>query len=485
MAKDRAPRFHERWAQLRFSVVGQLLAAPPAKGELRAALEALAVREWRHPASGAPIRFGVSTIERWYYRALRERQDPVRVLRRKRRRDAGRHSAMSAGLRQALLAQYAAHKSWSAQLHHDNLAALAEKQPALGPMPSYSTVRRFLRAHGLDKRRPLTSRQTTGARAAEARLAAREVRSFEVEHVGGLWHFDYHHCSRKVLTPRGEWQTPILLGVLDDRSRLACHLQWYWAETAENLVHGLMQAFMRRGLPRAIMSDNGAAMTAAETTQGLARLGILHETTLPYSPYQNAKQEAFWGPVEGRLMAMLEGVADLTLAQLNEATQAWVEQDYNRKLHSEIGEAPIARFLAGPTVMRPCPDGATLKLAFTRSERRTLRKSDGTIVVEGRRFEVPNRYHHLVSLDVCYAGWDLSQVHLADAHTGAVLCRLFPLDKTKNADGMRRSIAPLDETTLTIQPSAGLPPLLAKMLDLRAATGLPPAYLVKDEGEET
>jgi hypothetical protein len=23
--------------------------------------------------------------------------------------------------------------------------------------------------------------------------------------------------------------------------------------------------------------------------------------SMPYSPYQNAKQEAFWGPVEGRL----------------------------------------------------------------------------------------------------------------------------------------------------------------------------------------
>ena len=51
---------------------------------------------------------------------------------------------------------------------------------------------------------------------------------------------------------------------------------------------------------------------------------------------ENAKQEAFWGPVEGRLMAMLDGIADLSLAQLNEATQAWVEQDYNRKLHSRL-----------------------------------------------------------------------------------------------------------------------------------------------------
>ncbi|MCW2311494.1 hypothetical protein M2244_001227 [Rhodoferax antarcticus] len=39
----------------------------------------------------------------------------------------------------------------------------------------------------------------------------------------------------------------------------------------------------------------------------------MHQTTLPYSPYQNAKQESFWGRIEGRLMAMLEGDEGLTL----------------------------------------------------------------------------------------------------------------------------------------------------------------------------
>jgi hypothetical protein len=116
-------------------------------------------------------------------------------------------------------------------------------------------------------------------------------------------------------------------------------------------------------------------MTATEITEGLVRLGILHQTTLPYSPYANGKQEVLWASVEGRLMAMLEGVDDLTLARLNEATQAWVEQDYNRKRHSEIDDTPLARFLAGPSVTRPCPDAAALRLAFTRTERRTLRKS--------------------------------------------------------------------------------------------------------------
>ena len=92
---------------------------------------------------------------------------------------------------------------------------------------------------------------------------------------------------------------------------------------------------------------------------------------------------------------------------------------------------------------RPCPDTAALRQAFTRTERRTLRKSDGTAVIEGRRFEVPNRYRHLSLLEVRFAVWDLTQVHLVDPHTGAVLCRLFPQDKAANASGLRRGLQPI------------------------------------------
>jgi putative transposase len=492
---------HERWARLRFSMIGALLAAPPAKGALRASLQELAAREWRHPSTGAPVRFSVSTIERWLYRARNEQHDPVGVLRRKRRGDAGAQTSMTPMMREALRAQYGAHKSWSAQLHRDNLVALAESRPELWPVPSYTTVRRFLAASGLTRRRAATTRQTDGTLAATARLEAREVRGFEAEYVNGLWHWDCHHGSRKVLTPRGEWRTPILFGVLDDRSRLACHLQWYLAENAENIAHGLSQAMQKRGLPRSAMSDNGSAMTAVEITEGLARIGIVHQTTLPYSPYQNGKQEVLWASVEGRLMAMLEGVDDLTLARLNEATQAWAEQDYNRKRHSEIDDTPLARFLAGPTVSRPCPDAATLRLAFTRAERRTLRRSDGTAVIEGRRFEVPNRYRHLSLLEVRFAAWDLTQVHLVDPHTGTVLCRLFPQDKAANASGLRRALQSVTDTPGSAEsvtpPSSkpaspkssspksgrGIGPLLERMLDRQAATGLPPAYLPKDEGD--
>ena len=110
---DRHGRRQERWAQLRFAVVGALLAAPPKKGELQPVLTALAAREWQHPIRHEPVRFARSTLERWYYQAKKARLDPVAELRRKVRKDIGRLNVADA-VKDVLRAQHAAHKSWSA-----------------------------------------------------------------------------------------------------------------------------------------------------------------------------------------------------------------------------------------------------------------------------------------------------------------------------------------------------------------------------------
>ena len=322
-------------ARLRFSIIGALFAAPPAKGELHGALRALAAKPWRDPATGLDVRFGVSTLQRWYY-AARRSSDPVAALTDRLRAHVGCFPSLSAQAQATLILQYRQHPGWTIQLHYDNLrVAMAQSASPGNPgtvptLPSYPTVRRFLRSRGMVRQRALR-RATDGAVAARDRLEQLEVRSFEMDHVGALWHLDFHHGSRRVLTVRGQWVKPMLMCVMDDRSRLVCHLQWYLDESAHSLVHALSQALMKRGLPRSLMTDNGAAMLAAETTAGLATLGILHQTTLPYSPYQNAKQEAFWARVESRLMAMLEGEVQLSLELLNQATQAWVEQEYRKR----------------------------------------------------------------------------------------------------------------------------------------------------------
>jgi len=479
MEKSSEPsRPHERWAHFRFSVIGTLLAAPPARGQLQGQLEELAAKRWRHPITGEWTLFGLSTIERWYYKALAAKQGPVDVLKRKIRSDQGEHSALSSSLAQRLAEQYLQHPCWSYQLHADNLAVLVEKDRLLGPMPSYVTVLRFMKSHGLCKRPRRGPVHSPGAQVAERRYEAREIRSYETEYVNGLWHLDFHHGSLRVLLSKGQWAYPILLGILDDRSRLCCHGQWYLAEGAAELAHGLSQAFQKRQLPRSILFDNGSAMLAAETQQGLTRLSILAEHTLPFSPYQNGKQESFWGQIEGRLLPMLEGVIDLSLEQLNEATLAWIELEYNRKVHSQIGQTPLQRYLNDKDVGQPCPSTQQLGLAFTTEVSRTQRRSDGTLSLEGIRFEIPSRYGHLQKLCVRYASWDLGTVYLSDPKTGAILCRVYPVDKKKNAQGLRAPKSP-PLPCPELMPSSAMAPLLQKIIGQYAATGLPPAYLPK------
>jgi len=474
MPKDQTPA-RVRWARLRLQIIGVLLASPPEDGELRQRIEELAARPWKHPTTGESVRFSFKTIERWFYVA-RSATDPMAVLARKVPSHAGTHPSVSPALGEAIARQHKEHPRWSFQLHYDNLMALSREQPALAPMPGYATVCRYMKHHALLRARK--KRRAEGS----YDFSVRETRSYEVEHVHGLWHLDFHEGSRAVLSPSGEWRKPQLLGVLDDRSRLCCHLQWYLAETAESLVHGLMQAFHKRGLPRALLTDNGSAMLAAETTEGLERLGIVHHTTLPYSPEQNGKQESFWGQIEGRLLPMLEGEPELTLDLLNTASQAWVEQEYHRKEHSEIKETPLARYLRGPSVGRESPSSDALRRAFRTEVTRIQRRSDGTVTTEGVRFEIPSAYRTLTQLRLRVARWDLSSIDLVDPRSGDHLATLLPLDKARNAERARRIVGAVGADSATA-PS-GIAPHLRALMAEYAATGLPPAFVPKHDPDD-
>lgn len=479
MSEENDLAARDRWARLRFAIVGPLLAAPPAAGELHDALNALAAKSWRHPFTGLEIRFGCSTLERWYY-AAKKAADPVQALRNQIRQDIGRFPSLSAEAVQALTGLYRDHPGWTAQLLHDNLRVTLA--PAGAHCPSYPSVRRYLKAQGLLRRRP-PKRLTDGAIAARDRLEQREVRSYEVEHVLQLMHLDFHHGSRKVLTRGGEYVKPLLVGFIDDRSRFLCHAQWYTSEGTEQLVHGLSQALQKVGLPRSLMTDRGSAMISGEFTAGLHQLGILHLPTLPHSPHVNGKQENIWGRVEGRLLAMLEGEVSLTLEQLNLATQAWVTQEYHRTVHSELGQTPMERFLAGPNVGRECPASDELRAAFRIEVKRKQRRSDGTVSLDGQRFEIPSRYRRLDEIHLRYARWDLSRVDLIEARSGQILCPVRPLDKAANADALRRRVDPTELDTSPL-PATGIAPLLKKMIADYAATGLPPAYLPTAEKDD-
>ena len=137
-----------RWARFRFGIVAPLLTVPPEHGELAAQLAELASRSWPHPTTGESMRLSVKTIERWLYIARNSAQ-ALEALARRVPKHAGTHPAVSEAVGEIVKQLRLGHPRWTYQLVYDNLGAVAQERGDLGKLPSYQTVCRYMKQHGL------------------------------------------------------------------------------------------------------------------------------------------------------------------------------------------------------------------------------------------------------------------------------------------------------------------------------------------------
>ena len=285
-------------------------------------------------------------------------------------------------------------------------------------MPSYTSVRRFMRAQGLSRqrRRERLARSRwpqppPGGRARGAQLRGR------AHH--GLWHPDFHDGSRKVLTARGRWVTPQLVACSTTTPASAVTRSGISMRSAEARARARARR-LKRGLPRALMTDNGSAMKAAEIREGLELRSASWTPTLRVRPEQNAKREVFWAQVEGRLMAMLEGVADLTLELLNEATEAWVEREYNRA--AALARSARRRWRAtsaGPTWAGRVRRATSCGVPFAARPAHAAAERRHAHACGAGASRCRPACRHVERLRLRYARWDLRHVDVVDARTGA------------------------------------------------------------------
>jgi len=112
---------------------------------------------------------------------------------------------------------------------------------------------------------------------------------------------------------------------------------------------------------------------------------------------------------------------------------------------------------------------------------RKQRTSDGTITVEGVRYEIPSIYRTLLRPTVRVARWDLSSVDLVDPRRGRIsphFCR-WTRSATPTGVAAPSSIRRWRPPRACPAP-AGIAPLLRQLMAEYAATGLPPAYVPHD-----
>jgi putative transposase len=130
-------------------------------------------------------------------------------------------------------------------------------------------------------------------------------------------------------------------------------------------------------------SDNGSAFADAALKRAAARLGIKIVHSMPGRPEGRGKIERFFRTVRQEFLVEIgEDIADL--GELNRLFTAWAETVYHRRPHSETGQPPLQRWLAGAPY--PAPSPAQLAEAFLWAEHRQVRK-DATVKLFGGSYE--------------------------------------------------------------------------------------------------
>jgi transposase InsO family protein len=354
-------------ALFRLSVLGPLVSRETLeRGELQRFIREAAQREYVIPGSRRR-HVGEKTIEAWFYAYQRGGLD---ALCPKPRVDRGQ-CKLTPVVQEALLAAKRDNPRRSIRQLRDLL--LAAGTVAAGAL-SRSAIHRLLQQHGL-------SRISGSASEAEER------RSYVAEFAGTLWYGDVMHGP--TLSVGGRQRKTYLVSLMDDASRLVAHSAFCLSETALAIEGVLKQALLKRGLPRKLVVDNGAAYRA-HTLQGIcARLGIQLIYCRPYAPEGKGKLERWHRTVRDQFLSEINP-AHVSLDDLNARLWAWLEQVYHQRPHGGLaGATPLARYQQDlPRIRSLGARAATLDALFHHRTRRHVRR-DGTVAYLGQRFEVP------------------------------------------------------------------------------------------------
>jgi len=244
----------------------------------------------------------------------------------------------------------------------------------------------------------------------------------------------------------GKLRKAYLVSLMDDASRLITHAAFCPGETALDIEAVLKQAVLKRGLPKKLVIDNGAAYRA-KTLQALcARLSIHLIYCRPYAPEGKGKLERWHRTFRDHFLSELDHSRLTDLNDLNARLWAWLEQVYHQTPHSGHGlegETPLRRYQRDLPRMRTLGFMAgQIDELFHHRVTRKVRK-DGTVSYQGKRFEVP--YELSGKQVVLVVDPHVQKVLGVEDDKGESLGTATPLDAVANVNRKRRKPQPKEE----------------------------------------
>ena len=353
----------QRVAIFRFSVIHEFVggAALSRRGKRRLMKQKCA-RKWDIPFSDR-TRLSRSAILRWI-RIYKDSGERLESLYPKGRSDIGKSRAIDkeTGLNLIHLRQEMPEATVPVLIRTMKKRSLLLPDKELKP----TTVYRFLHAQNLMKP-PEDQKQ--------------DRRKFEAELPNDIWQSDVMHGP---MVSVGERQRKsYLIAFIDDHSRLIPYARFYLSEKLTSFLDAFEKALLKRGLPRKLYVDNGAAYRSKHLEHITASLGIALIHARPYKPQGKGKIERWFRTLRGQF---LTEVGQMSLDELNGALELWIREVYHQRVHSATGHRPLDRFTSRMECLRACPDD--LKDHFRIIARRRVAK-DRTLTLDGNLFEAP------------------------------------------------------------------------------------------------
>jgi putative transposase len=359
MSRSRSAREWEEWrrevALFRYTLVREPADPSLSPAERGRLVRELVGREHTGP-DGRPTRVGRTTLDDWI-RAYRTGGFEALVPRPRKVKPR-----TPAGIIELAIALKRERPERTAAQIHAILTAAGET------VPSARAVQTHLSRAGLNYR-------------ADGRTPSKVYGRFEAAAPNELWTGDGLHGPKLAATGR----RAVLLGFIDDHSRLLVGWRWVTGEDVFGLEAALRPALMARGVPEGVLVDRGSAFVSSQLLRACAMLGARLIHASPRAATTKGKIERFFRTVRDQFLVELEHREDLQLGELNRLFGAWLEVVYHRRVHTETEQTPLARFaVAGAPVL---PTAALLREAFLWSESRTVTKT-ATVSLHGNDYEV-------------------------------------------------------------------------------------------------
>ena len=222
----------------------------------------------------------------------------------------------------------------------------------------------------------------------------------------------------------GKKKNTYLLTMIDDKTRMPMHAEWYGTQRLPILEDCFRKALLKFGKPKDVLVDNGKIFVSKWFRLACARLGIRHIAAKPYAAQTKGKCEKYHQRVDEFLNELSLEPAK-TLAELNRKFRIYIEEGYIHEPHDALvvekrdaktGEllskrerTPYQAYTEDPAKVSYV-SSLECREAFLWEEQRTVDKS-GCISFKGMLYDVGVALARC-RVDVRYDPFDISLVEI-------------------------------------------------------------------------